>query len=321
MAQATGASAKLILQEETTYKTSPASPNATLLYFISEEIKYSRNLIDSTVIRGSRDAAMPVLGNVDVVGTINTELQAYIAELLKFTFGKVTTTGSASPYTHKFTIGSTLPSFLIEKGFTDLGQYLLYNGCKVNKMSLTIKSEGFQEISFDIIGAKETVATSSFDSTPTDRGKYSWTGFDIATIEEGGTAIANVQEVSLTVENNLDNSVYVIGSAGERISLPAGIVKVSGTVKALFDSITLYTKAKQSTETSLKIKYQFGTGAGTAGNESMEIYIPELKYSPNAPVITGPAGILVEMPFSAYYDNNTDASSIVVTLKNTQETV
>jgi hypothetical protein len=261
------------------------------------------------------------LGNKDVSGSLKVELQAYIALLFKAAMGSLTTTGTG-PYVHTMKIGSSLPSLLIEKGFTDIGQYFKYNGCKVNKLSMGITSEGFQEVDFDFIGAKETVSGTSFDTTPTDLGKKSFTGFAIGSILEGGASIANVTEVSgLTLENNLDGSVYVIGGNGERNSLPEGKVKVSGTLKAMFENLTLYNKAVNNTESSLKVVYQLGTGDGSAGNEYLEILIPELIYSPNAPVISGPQGIYVELPFTAFYANSTEATTMQIILKNTQATI
>ena len=321
MAQAIGAKGQIVIQEETTYKTDPVTPDVKKVHFISESLKSSRNFIDSNTITGSREASKPTLGNKDVSGGLNLELQAYMALLLKAALGSVTTTG-VSPYVHTFKIGSSLPSLLIEKGFTDISQYFKYNGCKVNKFGMSVTAEGFQEVSLDFIGAKETTGSSPFDATPTDLGNQSFKGFLIGTIEEGGSAIANIISIDgLSLENNLDGSVYVIGGAGERASLPESKVKVSGTIKALFENLTLYNKAVNSTESSLKVIYKFGDGLGSAGNESLEIFIPELIYSPNAPVISGPSGILVELPFTAYYENSATATTMQAILKNTQATV
>jgi len=71
----------------------------------------------------------------------------------------------------------------------------------------------------------------------------------------------------------------------------------------------------------VKIFYELGSCAGTAGNESLEIFIPELSYAPNAPAISGPRGVLVELPFVAYYEDAAGASALQVILKNTQATV
>lgn len=321
MAQAIGTKGILAIQEETTFKTDPVTPDTKKVHFISESLKSSRNLIDSNTIQGSREASKPTLGNKDVSGSISLELQAYMALLLKAAFGDVTTTG-IGPYTHTFKVGSSLPSLLIEKGFTDIAQYFKYNGCKVNKFGLSVKPEGFQDVSLDFIGAKETVGSTSFDTTPTDLGKQSFNGFLIGTIEEGGAAIANVVSIDgLSLENNLDGSVYVIGGQGERNSLPEGKVKVSGTLKAMFENLTLYNKAITSTESSIKVKYLFGDGFGSAVNESLELFIPELIYSPNAPVVSGPGGVYVELPFTAYYENSATATTMQAILKNTQATI
>ena len=50
-------------------------------------------------------------------------------------------------------------------------------------------------------------------------------------------------------------------------------------------------------------------------------FIPELLYQPDAPVIAGPQGVLVELPFVAYYDNSTEATTMQMILKNTQATI
>lgn len=320
MAQATGSKAVISIQKETTYKTDPVTPDMAKVNFISETLKLSRNMIDSNTIQSGRDASKPALGNINVAGTINTELQAYIGRLLEAAFGSLATTGTG-PYTHTFKVGGALSSYVIEKGFTDLGQYFKYNGCKCNKMSLSVSPEGLIQTGFDFTGAKETVGTSPFDATITDLGKQSFSAFQ-ATILEGGSAIATVTQISsLTLENNLDGNVYVVGGAGERAALPEGKVKVSGTLEAMFDSLTLYNKAKNSTESSLKITWTFGDGLGSVGNESLELLIPELIYSPNAPEVSGPMGIKVSLPFEAYYENSTEATTIQAVLKNTQTTI
>ena len=322
MAQAQGSNAKIIIQKETTFKTKPSNPSAELVYFKSETLRSSRNLITSETIRGSRDGVKPTLGNVDVAGDIVMELHPYTGIFWYGALGSVTTTGTEAPYTHTFKVGSSLPSFFIEKGFTDLGAYNQYLGCKVNSLRLNIVPEGFQEMTATFIGAKETLDTTSFDSTPTDNGFNPYNGFLIATVEEGGTALGYATAIdSLTINNNLDGNSYVIGGQGERRYIPEGIVAVTGTLRILFESNDFYQKALNSTESSLKIVYKLGTGDGTAGNEYLEIYIPELIYQPQAPTISGRGGILVELPFQAYYENSTDATAIKVTLKNTQATI
>jgi hypothetical protein len=234
---------------------------------------------------------------------------------------------SSSPYAHRFVVGGSLPSFVIEKGFTDITQYFKYNGCKVNSMSFDVTPEGFQEVTFNLLGAKETPSSSPYNAgTYTDLTKKSFDGFSVSTLEirdETSSLIsAKVTTISgFSIENNLDGSVYVIdpSNPGERASLPAGIVKVSGTLTAMFEDLNLYNQAVNYDETSLKIKWQLGNGNGSLGNEWMQFYIPELILGQNAPVISGPTGVVVELPFEAYYEDADVGSDLEILSFNTED--
>ena len=319
--QAKGANSHILIQEETTFGADPATPNAQRINFNSCDLRQSRAQEQSQAIRGNRNPSKALRGNTDVAGSLVVELQAYIGLLIKATLGAVSTTGSG-PYTHTFTIGDDLPSLMVEKGFTDLAHYFRYNGVKVGSMGFSVTPSGFQNMTFNLVGAEETVDSSSFDTTPTDLGKQSFDGFAIATIEEGGAAIANVVGIDgLNISNDLDTDQYSVGGAGVRDDIPAGLVAVTGTLKARFTDLALYNKAIADTETSLRVVYNLGTGDGSAGNESIELLIPELTYQPNSPAISGPKGVLVELPFVAYYEDDSDASALQIILKNTQATI
>lgn len=329
MSQAIGSQGRLIVQEEdVTYKTDPSPAGAEKIPFVSESLRLSRELISSDIITGTRNPVQPVEGNTDVAGDITTTLQAYSDILFYMALGKAVSIGS-DPYTHTITIdntaGVTLPSFMIEKGFTDITQYFKYNGCKVNSLSLSVTPEGFQELTLSIIGAKETVNTSSFQANPSiDLTHTPFSGF-VGSILEGSpspSSLGSVLSVDLTVENNLDNSVYVIGGSGERASLPEGITKVSGTATVLFENTTLYNKAigqSSEAESGLQLKFTKGDGLGSAGNEYCEIYVPELYFTPNAPVIEGPTGISLELPFEGFYANSSESTSMQVVFKNSRD--
>lgn len=211
-------------------------------------------------------------------------------------------TAAAGTYKHTVEFGGMLPSLVIEKGFTDIAQYFKYNGCVCSKMAIGITSEGAQEVTFDFGGQKETPATSSFDATPTEQAKASFSGFQAA-IEEGEATIANVTKIDgLTCENNLDTDQFVIGGLGFRKGLPEGKAKITGTLEALFEDTALYTKAVNFTTSSLEVAYTRGTGAGTLGNEMLTIDIPHLKFKREAPVVSGEGGVLVSLPFEAFYE-------------------
>lgn len=162
------------------------------------------------------------------------------------------------------------------------------------------------------------------DASYSDPGHSPWDAFEITLVQEGGSGtLLNVQKALVKIERDIDTGAYVIGGRGTRNSLPEGRAKVSGSITALFDAqaLALFHKAIRFQESSLKIVAQHGTGAGTAGNEYFELLIPELKWGKDTPKVSGPQGMVVDLPFEAYYDNDANASAAVVTFKNATATI
>jgi len=319
-----GAICRLVIQEELVYKTDPATPDAQVIHLSTESIAFSRPNEESDVMRGGdRNPSKPARGLDDVSGDISTELQAYLGPIYKGVLGSVATTG-AGPYVHTFKIGTALPSWIIERKYPTLGQYAKYNGCKFGKLSMDVTPKGFQKITVGVAGAKETIGGAPFDATPLDLGKISFDGRAIILIEEGGVAVAIINKISgLTIDNGLDlgEENYALGGDGSRDDIPEGMVKVSGTAHSMFKSFDLYNKAKNGTESSIRVKYQLGDGNGTAGNESLELKLSELVYSPKTPAISGPKGIMADLPFVAYYENSAETTALQLIIKNTQAVI
>jgi hypothetical protein len=205
----------------------------------------------------------------------------------------------------------------VEKQFTGITgttQYFQYTGCKVNSLKMNFKSEGMIDCSVSLMGATETLATSAADAAPSDYGHDPFDGFQATITDKDGGTLGDIAELDFTVENNLDGNSYIIDGTGTRKSIPAGTAKVSGNLKALFKDVTLYNKAINHTESSIKVVLTRGTGAGTATNEKLTITMEELIYQPNAPVVSGPQGVMVELPFEAYYRDGSLTSAIKMVL-------
>lgn len=322
MPQARGSQTVFALYEETTYKTTPGVPDGKKLYLVSCGVQAQQNRINPNTLTGSRERSAPSAGNINVGGSMTMELSAQsMGTPLKHMMGANTTTG-AGPYTHTMTLGDLPVGFILEKDFgsniSGSGRVQYYNGCRIARGTFNFPQEGYCTGQFDIIGAKETAASAALDATLTDNGHTSFSAFS-ATIQEGGGAIATVTQASIVVDNELDESVFCVGAAGERSALPEGFATVSGSITALFDSATLLNKAINGTETSLKITLSRGTGLGSAGNESMEFFVQQMLYERVSPPIEGPGGILITLPFKAYYTSPN--SALKITLKNAVATI
>lgn len=310
MAQARGSNAQVVICYESAFGVTPATPTGIRLPFNSSEIQSKQNLIESNTITGSRNPTQPGRGNVSVSGSMVIPVDKIgIGYILKALLGTPNTTGTTT-YTHVYKPKSTVPSLVIEQGFTDINAYEVFNGCKINQLSLSAGGDGELTASVDIVGSKETDGSSSFVTTPTTFSVEKFGNFQAA-IKEGGATIANVTQMELQIANNLDTNQYVIGGGGVLGDIPEGMFQVSGSITAFFENLTLLNKAVNNTESSLELKF-------TSGSHSLAFSIPELLYERNSPGVSGPAGITINMPFWVYYNDSTEVAALVATLINSQ---
>ena len=300
MAQARGADTTIALFEESTYNTTPGTPDGQRLYITSSSLSRTQNRIDSNTLSADRSRTTPAAGNISVGGPINMELHAEsMGTLLKHTLGANATTG-VDPYVHTMTIGDLPVGLEIEHDYggeiTGSGRYELFTGVRVAGATFTFPAEGYCTASFDFMGATSALGSSPTDATLTDNGRTPFSAFQ-ASITEGGVAIAYVQSAEIRLDNGLDGSSYVIGGAGIRREIPEGFATITGTITALFESAALLTKAVDGTSSSLKITLSRGDGLGSAGNESMSFEVQHLKFEPASVPIEGPAGLVLTLPF------------------------
>ena len=326
MSQQQGSNTKVLCASEAYFGQVSSSLDAMVVPFVSEGLVLNRNLISSKTIRGSRNPLTPVRGNVDVAGDLSFELAHQHGRLLRHALGVYTAVSGesvsmpAGTFKHTMKVGNLPVGLSIEKQFTDLAtaEYFQYSGCRVNSLKIAVKSEGMVESSVSFMGAKETVAASSMCANPVDLGHDPFDGFSAAVTDKNGASLGDVTEISFTLENNLDGSNYVIDGTGQRKSVPAGTAKITGNLKAMFEDVILYNKALNYTESSVKVTFTRGTGAGTAGNEKLTIMIQELIFKPKAPAISGPQGMLVDLDFEGYYGDDVGASAFTLELLSTR---
>jgi hypothetical protein len=317
MATAKGSDVQLLLIEESTWGTTPATPAAYKIPISSIGGDwFRRTLIDNPTLRANRNPAAPVRGNVQVNGSFQHPLNlAPFGWLMKHGIGvPVVSTPATGLYSHISKTGfsgasaGNLPTGLtFEIGFTDIDQYHIYTGCKINTLGFSATSEGVCLVDVGVIGQDFADDTSSLDASPTS---YTDAPIDhfLCTVQEGGGASGIVTDISLQLSNNLD-SLYVVGSAGQLGDLQEGMVSVTGSITALFQNATLLDKAVNNTESSLQLKW-------TSGTSSLQLDIPELIYEPASPSVNGPAGVKITLNYRGYYANHADATALKATLIN-----
>jgi len=262
-------------------------------------------------LTGTRNTVAPFAGNQDVNGPIVIPLDSgAMPYWLIAMFGDPTTTG-ADPYVHEFKVPSLMPSFSLEKAFTDLAVDVFerYVGCKVQSLGMTFGGDGELVGNIAILGAQMSHEAAAFDAAPTTVTLARVENFDAA-ILEGGAALTNATELSLNVDFGLDPSSFVIGGGGIRGDIPEGLVMVTGKTTTLFEDKSLLDKATGDTETSLKITVT------ASASSILEFEIQELLYSVNGVPIEGPQGLLVNLDFVGYYADGAEASNIMARVTN-----
>ena len=314
MAQAKGYRGRVVIDYETSFGVAPVVPNGISVPFNTMEVVGKQNLIDPATITGTRNPVAPGKGNLSVDGSIVIPFDNLaIGYWLKGIMGTPTTTGAAAPYSHVFKVGDSQPSMVLEKGFQDITKYMLYKGCKVSTFKVTFGGDGELTASMDVMGARETIGATQYDDTPTDAGFNRLNNFQVS-IEEGGVSIATVTNMEFTINAGLDGNQYTIGSQGTRGDIPEGVVSVTGNLKALFTDTTLLDKGVNNTESQLKLV------VAQDANNSVTFEFPEVIYERNSPGISGPGGVLVDLNWRAYWNNDAGNSACIITVKNAKAT-
>jgi hypothetical protein len=313
----TGANTVLAVAAETIFGTAVTS--GFVLPFISNTVSANKALIKSAVLDGNHNPSIPAEGNIDVVGEVkiplDNEASWYWFQLM---FGDPATTGAEDPYAHVFTLTSAQPSFTLQKGFTQLAtdRHYYSQGCKISSVTFEFGGDGELMATLSIMGAtedaQETTIFSVGETTIAQTEKYSNLN---GSMKEGGGATAIIETFSITVDFNLDGSKRAIASGGVRTSIPKGKAMITGSIKAFYDIAgggeAILAKALAGTESSLEI-----TLTPADANHTLIIDINELLYSYKSPEVPGPEGLVVDLTFEGYYNNDAGESGIIITLSN-----
>lgn len=310
MAQAKGSAGQFLAGvNEATYNVNPVTTGSTSLPFITCGIKATQSMITSKMITLSRNPPQPTTGNIAIAGPVVVPVdRSGIGFWLRMLMNVPVTTGAGDPYTHVFKVPSSLNSHVMEQGYTDIAQFQRLNGCKVGSMtgSFDISSAAEPVLTFGVTAATSTWGGASMDATPST---FAYVPFSLSSvaIEEGGGVVTNVQSVTFDYNNVLDDKGYCFGNSGAIAQLPEGMVMVKGTIKAMFENLTLLNKTINGTESSIKMTF-------TETTHSLALKFNEIQYTMTSPAITGPTGVWLEADWTAFYSNHADASALTATL-------
>jgi hypothetical protein len=212
--------------------------------------------------------------------------------------GTLVTEGAARPITvyqgAEIVNGTTLPSYNLERTYADLATTLsLFKGMCANGLSLDIPAEGMITGTFDFVGSVEDSITVSggtgYTAATTTK---PITDTEVVTFFENMTSQA-ITAFSMALTNNLRQRMRV-GSAGV-VSVGTGNVGITGTLRMLFETVTMFDKYLDETATSLAMLIT------DQDANSYVIDLPAIKFTNGQRVAGGPNDdVLADMSWSAY---------------------
>lgn len=297
MAQAQRYNQTLFAVEESTPGTTPATPTLVEIPIAGmPTLKIAKEFNKSQRI-GNRNVTKQRHGARQSSGSIPIEL-AY-GDFDSLFESVMCSTWS----TNVLKVGDTLKYFTLEHRFPGISEYHPYTGCLMNGFSFSASPSGLVTGSFEVIGlggmtpASSTVATTSTATA----GNEPFDGFT-GTITEGGSSV-DISSFELTLSNNGVIQHRLMQDIGNHANV--GMIDVTGSITAFFESEALLNKYLNETESALTIEFE-----GVNGGD-LQFDISALKYSDESKTETN-EGLLVQLPFSAQYDVS-DASSLVIT--------
>lgn len=298
----------MFIVEETTYGTTPNNPALEVLRQTGTTLGLERDSFQSEELRADYQLADYRLGAHNNSGDINIEpsfdshamlLQGLLKSDDTFATGTV----------NEIEAGVTRRSFSIVRNFADITDkpYMLFDGVEVNSFTLSVPTSGMVTGVFNMMGQQSQVlANLTSLGIPTYPAQSETSVFDSFTgsLNEGGSALGIVSEISMTITNNL-TARPVVGSFYP-LRPAAGIMMASGSMTVYFESAALMEKFINETDSSLSL-----TLTDLDGN-SYTFFLPKVKYTGGKPDVSGAGSILLTMPFQAVFDP-TEGTSIRIT--------
>lgn len=295
-----GSAHDLYLVEESAWGVAEATPAFDVIRHVGCTLGMTKNSLQSDEVRKDRQIAGFKLGSRQIGGGIPFELSyGSFDQILEAVLCGTWAADTPALGTDQLKVGTTRRSFNALRYFSDIQSvdkpYHLFTGVEFSSMSLAISADAKVTGEFTTIGKGQTLSTTepagaTYNAVTTTDIIDSFTG----TLDEGGSAIGVVTELTLNLDNGLE-SRFVVGS-NETIRPSIKRSNVTGQMTVFFENSTLLEKFLNETDSSIQC-----TLVDLAGNQ-YDIYVPKIKYTGGQPDVSGDGPITLAMPFQAVYD-------------------
>jgi len=190
-------------------------------------------------------------------------------------------------------------SFLMEKGFLDINQFISFRGMRVGTWNMNVESEQIVTGSFGLVGAGAFAAGTTVSASVTPQGALSIANAtsNIGRIEENGVALTTkLRSVKFALNAN-PRALPAIGNKFP-IGVNLGSFEITGTIDAYFEDLALYNKFLSHEDSSLVLELD------SPEDDRTIITISSLKFTKASPAGAGlNQDVMVSLDFTAKKDS------------------
>lgn len=292
--------------KESTPGITPSNPAMTPVRHNSTTLGIAKETLQSEELRADRQVAdlrhSAIQAEGDIVGELSYET---FDDFLAAVLGGDWQADTPSVGESTLKAGTNRTSFTFQRHFTDKGLYQIARGIELNTWSLSVSPSAIVQTTFGTIGRAVDPITSTEISGATYGSPTSSKPMDAfsGTIQEDGSDIAAVTELSLSLENGLEPQ-HVVGSK-EAGAIGIGRSNLTGEMTVFFYDEVLANKFINEVESSLKFVLQ-------DGSNQYEITLPRIKYTGGKPDVGGPGSVNLTLAFQALVNSEADPTQITI---------
>ena len=316
-----GLDTTLAISFQNSYGTSLTS-SRFWIPFISEGFAVTKEMLVEGNMTGRFDEGQHYEGVNANDGSIEAEANPQaLGALFKAFFGAPTTSASGTalknhlykPTTSDFDKYAAKIPCTITKYLGDGGSAHLYYDMVASKLALSIANGELLKCNVEFVGGKYSQVAAAAASLPSNKG---WT-WDVTSVSIGTSAQTGLRDLNINIEEGIEGK-HFLGNAktpGRIKRNGARTTTVGGTI--VFDNQDEYQQFLSQTERELVVTLKGITVIQSGYYDTLEIKIPQLRYTEFKPVAGGAEEIEVGFSAKAIY-STASATAIQVTLTNTQ---
>jgi hypothetical protein len=311
-----GSNSTLHLAFETVQGVLDGTPHPKKLAFVSEDIKGTQAQAENMALSGDPNPLDAVNTRIDAAGPLVLQPGLATAALFwKWILGNITTTGGPGPapyvHTSKLQAGPALTASLDILFDLTADRFKRILGAAVDQVTIGIGPDGFLQHQLTVSGFETAKQSSLMTGTPHDFSTDSplHHGQIAAADILIDSAVANLSSFNITLNLNLDKSLYVIGGLGKRVGLGRQRAAITGQIRAYLTDDTLWGMLKAQAFHNVSCKWTVDA------DHTFTIDLPRCLLQPTDPSAAGPGAVMLDFSLRASKDPGA-ASAIVVTTSN-----